>query len=57
VYQGEPRPRPLYIHFAFGAYRETVHVLMHTDIGKDGFNDPQPPPPVTRALYCYRPSA
>jgi hypothetical protein len=33
VYQGEQPP--LYIHFQFGAYREAVHVLLHTDVGKD----------------------
>jgi hypothetical protein len=33
VYQGEPRTRPLYIHFRFGAYRASVHVFLYTDIG------------------------
>jgi hypothetical protein len=35
VYQGEPRTRPLYIHFQLGPQREAVHVLVYTDVGKD----------------------
>ena len=34
---------PLYIHFALGTQRESIHTLLHTDIGKDRFDDPQPP--------------
>ena len=34
---------PLYIHFAFRAERESVHALMHADIGKDWLDNPQPP--------------
>ena len=34
---------PLYIHFVFGAKGKTMHALLDTDIGKDGFNNPQPP--------------
>ena len=41
VYQSEQHP--LYIHFAFGAQGEAVHALLHTDVGKDRFHDPQPP--------------
>jgi hypothetical protein len=43
VYQGEPRTRPLYIHFRFGAYRASVHVFLYTDIGKDRLDNPQRP--------------
>jgi hypothetical protein len=39
VDQGKPRTRPLYIHFRFGPERETVHVPVHTDVGKDGLDD------------------
>ncbi len=35
VNQSEPRTRPLYIHFVFGTQGETIHVLTHTDVGKD----------------------
>jgi len=34
VHQGEPRTRPLYIHFQFDAQGEAVHALVNTDIGK-----------------------
>jgi hypothetical protein len=34
VYHGEPRTRPLYIDFEFGPYREGVHALVDTDVGK-----------------------
>ena len=32
---------PLYIHFQFGAEREAVHVLLHTDVGKDRLDNTQ----------------
>ena len=35
VNQSEPRTYALYIHFVFGALGEAVHLLMHTDVGKD----------------------
>ena len=31
---------PLYIHFQFGTKGETVHALLHTDVGKDRLDDP-----------------
>lgn len=33
---------PLYIHFPFGTEREAVHVLVHTEIGKDRLDNSQP---------------
>ena len=39
VYQGEPRTRPLYIHFQFGPKREAVHTLLGTDVGEDRLDD------------------
>jgi hypothetical protein len=42
VYQGEPRTRPLYIHFRFGAYRASVHVFLYTDIGKHRLDNTHP---------------
>ena len=33
VDQSEPRTRPLYIHFIFGAEGEAVHVLVNANIG------------------------
>jgi hypothetical protein len=39
LYQSEPRTRPFYIHFQFGPYRETVHALVHTDVGEDQLDD------------------
>jgi hypothetical protein len=43
--QGEPRTRPLYIHFQFGPEREAVHALVHTDVGKDRLDDTCPGTP------------
>ena len=34
---------PLYIHFQFRAQGESIHALLHADIGKNRFNDTQPP--------------
>ena len=34
VDQSEPRTRPLYIHFIFGAEGEAVHALVNANIGQ-----------------------
>ena len=39
----QSKQSPLYIHFPFGTQSESIHTLLHTDIGKDRFDDPQPP--------------
>ena len=41
VYQSEQHP--LYIHFPFRAQSESIHTLLHTDIGKHRLHNPQPP--------------
>jgi hypothetical protein len=41
VYQSEHSP--LYIHFLFGANRESVHMFLHTDIGEYRLNNLEPP--------------
>jgi hypothetical protein len=41
VYQSEQYP--LYIHFAFGAQGESIHVFLHADIRKDGFDNRESP--------------
>ena len=51
VDQGEPRTRPLYIHFQFGPQSETVHALLHTDVGEDWFHDPKSPGINALALF------
>jgi len=42
VNQSEPRTRPLYIYFTFGAQAEAMHPLLYTEVGKDRLDDPQP---------------
>jgi len=42
VNQGEPRTRPLYIYFTFGAQAEGMPLLLYTEVGKDRHHDPQP---------------
>lgn len=41
VDQGEQPP--LDIHLGFGAQGESIHVFLHADIGKNRFNNTQPP--------------
>ena len=49
VHQSEQHP--LYIHFSFRAQREAMHPLLHTDVGKHRFHDPQPPGINALALF------
>ena len=49
VYQS--KQPPLYIHFALGTQGESIHALLHTDVGKDRLHDPQSPGINALALF------
>lgn len=55
VDQSEPRTRPLYIHFPFRAQREAMHTLVHTDVGKDWFDNAEPSGINALALFTIDP--
>ena len=50
VYQSEQPP--LYIHFALGTQSESIHTLLHTDIGKDRLDNTEPPGINALALFA-----
>jgi hypothetical protein len=52
VDQGEPRTRPLYIYNGFGSQREAVHAFVHTDVGKDRFDNTCTPQHRTTGRKC-----
>jgi len=53
VHQSEQSP--LYIHFPFRAQGEAVHTLLHTDVGKDRFDNAQTPGIDALALFTIDP--